>query len=65
MPTEATIPPGKLHRLVRAAYLRADRDALRELRTLYAQHREEMERYAHRDGFLAALIADIEAGARV
>jgi hypothetical protein len=63
MAAESSIPSGRLSRLVRLVYMRADKAALRELQAWWIEHRAEAASLAHRDAFLAALVADFEVGA--
>ena len=49
---------GHVLRLVRAAYVRADRAAHAELRKLHAERPQEIDALALADGRLALLLAD-------
>lgn len=55
---ESSMPPNKLLRLVKAAYVRGNNAALIELREWQTQHPEEARRAAARDGHLKALLAE-------
>jgi hypothetical protein len=61
MTAPATIPPHRLARLVRAGYLRQDRDSLRRLREWYEANKDEARRYATRDAHLYALLVNFDA----
>ena len=55
---ESHIPNDRLRRLVKAAYVRADAAATRELREWAARYPEEAKHAVARDGYLRMLLAD-------
>ncbi len=57
---DATMPPGKLRRLVNAAYVRCDESALIELREWADSNPQEAAARSARDGYLRALLADTQ-----
>ncbi len=58
---ESHMPPSRLRRLVKAAFIRADEGALIDLRMWFDRFPDEARRAAARDGHLQALIGDLLA----